>query len=458
MINFFLKIIRKFLIILTNNKLRNTNNLIISIIYFIEKIIISLRFLFPNILFNNIYFDILNFRSEYYFIQGNYNFSKQIFNDIVTKDIIYAINHADELSLDYRYLTSFGELAAQIDIFVKFNILNKKSIYNKKKYNDKFICYYKYKDCSNLSLIKLWSKYIDFRNLKSLPKNKKIFFINSRWLPTVVTKKKIIFEPYSSVYPIVQKEWEKKNKRGLIKITEQIRQRTQKYFLYNYKVNIEKEKIVTTHINNFYRKNFDFHKIRIVKNVSTYLKTFNYLSSIGYRNIILSPKKSKTLSKKFINITESAPSYISIFLLAKCNFFIGSASGPHMVPYIFNKNSIWTNIIPFESTPPLKKDIYILKKCFLGEKLLLNELFRSLLIQHSTNYYNLKGINVIDNCENEIFNAVLEFLNKKKQNTFLQMEFNKIRKNQLPYKLDINSNISSYFIKKNFEKFIKNQL
>ena len=114
-------------------------------------------------------------------------------------------------------------------------------------------------------------------------------------------------------------------------------------------------------------------------------------------------------------------------------------------------------MIPFESTPPLKKDIYILKKCYFNDVILFNELFKSLYLRHSSYYYKEKKIKVEDNTEEEIYRAVLEFLSPKSQNSILQSKFKKARKKLTHHKYEVNSNLSNYFIEKNFESFIRKQ-
>jgi putative glycosyltransferase (TIGR04372 family) len=107
--------------------------------------------------------------------------------------------------------------------------------------------------------------------------------------------------------------------------------------------------------------------------IKNYLDAANYITSCGGFAV----RMGSTVAQKLPDlnnprIIDYASQYRTdfgdIYLLAKCKFFLGSTSGPMVVPTLFNVPNAGANYIPF-LTPFRTGDMFILKKIwFIEEK------------------------------------------------------------------------------------------
>ncbi len=198
--------------------------------------------------------------------------------------------------------------------------------------------------------------------------------------------------------------------------------------------------------------------------LNNYLKTIKYLIDRNYFVIRLTDNFSKKLNIKKnyleLNIDIEANRKLQYFLIYKTLGFIGGQSGPSSIPLILSKPILETNMNNAYPHSPNKKSLFLLKKVKIGES------FKSLNYLIKLKYYNglciaqsqlnKKKIKVIENTEQEIFQATKEFIktinSKKQKMTINQKKF----KMDLPLDLEMkyfDSNLSNAYIKMNKNLF-----
>ena len=146
--------------------------------------------------------------------------------------------------------------------------------------------------------------------------------------------------------------------------------------------------------------------------------------------------------EKFFDLPSlSAPSeieFLQFYLVEKCKFFIGSESGPQLLPWLRYKPTLFTNISEFfYLTSPNINCRYTFKKIFdkknkknLNIKDYLNLPFK----YHDVNRHD-DSFSFIENTSKELLDSVIEFesnlLKDKWELTNSQIEFNEYLKNRL---------------------------
>ncbi len=222
-----------------------------------------------------------------------------------------------------------------------------------------------------------------------------------------------------------------------------------------------------SYLNNEFKKDWSYHNYRDFT-ISSMEKTSNYFLSKDYHVIRIGKYAQDRMNinnSKFIDypFNKNKSDLAELYLMANSKIFIGSSSGPSMVPFVFRKPILLTNYTEPILLNKLKHNNYlVILKLFFDTKinriLKISEIFeRKLDNLYKTNMFVDSNINLIENSSDEILNASIELEKSifvdKKQNLFnddLQRKFwNVIDQytDKNPYDLH-NLFISPYFLKK----------
>jgi putative glycosyltransferase (TIGR04372 family) len=199
-------------------------------------------------------------------------------------------------------------------------------------------------------------------------------------------------------------------------------------------------------------------------NLKNYTPSIDMMLNKNYNVIRIVHSKSEKLNftKNYaeMNIEEKDNEYLQYYLLSKCRGFICGHSGPGPLGALLNTPILELNLFPLEISYALKKnDIFVPKKLLFNNERFLpyNEIFGSdVRFVNSTTQMNIRKLNAVENSEDEVFEAVSEFIdiqnNKSQSFTINQLNFKK----SIPSVSSLNyidGRISDYFIKKNYHLF-----
>ena len=152
--------------------------------------------------------------------------------------------------------------------------------------------------------------------------------------------------------------------------------------------------------------------------INNYISAIEVLASKDYYSFRMGAKVSErihTSNGKIIDYANNGDrtDFLDIYLSANCKFFISSPTGIDIVPKIFRRPVLHVNYLPIEWVHTWdSRDLFIPKKLWLkDEKRLLTfyEIFESGIGKFLTsNQYRNFGIEIIENTDVEITDAVLE--------------------------------------------------
>ena len=273
---------------------------------------------------------------------------------------------------------------------------------------------------SNKYLFSLYQKSLN--NIFKLPKVDKIVYLHpnlNAW-----RKKNKDFGLAHNLSFFIQAKWNKKNKKPIIQISNE---EIKKADLLMSNLIPKNHWLVTLHVREAgYR--FNDHLWLDTgrnSNISTYLKTINYLSTKnGFVVRLGERKKNKINFSNFFDYGSSKykSDFFDIYFIYKSKFNIGTCSGPSYLPMIFGKDkNILTNInIPFfiysHGCIGVPKIFKLIKNNKFIKYPDFEKINPPLLFSGNNNLNNL-GLRLIDNNENDILEATKElvenFDNKK---------------------------------------------
>ena len=199
-------------------------------------------------------------------------------------------------------------------------------------------------------------------------------------------------------------------------------------------------------------------------NLKNYTASIDMILNKNYNLIRIVHSKSEKLNftKNYteMNIEEKDNEYLQYYLLSKCRGFICGHSGPGPLGALLNTPILELNLFPLEMSYALKKnDIFVPKKLLFNNERFLhyNEIFGSdIRFVNSVPQMSMRKLNAVENSEDEVFEAVSEFIdiqNNKSQ---------PFTKNQLNFKKNIPSissfnyvegRIADYYLKNNYDLF-----
>jgi len=180
------------------------------------------------------------------------------------------------------------------------------------------------------------------------------------------------------------------------------------------------KRLVTFHVrDNMYHpeQDLDFRD----SSVNELIPALDYLGHNGFNSYRMGSLQkginTEIFPKGVINYTEEfRTEFMDVYLIDKSDFFIGSTSGLWAIPYLFNTPQVNLNHIPFHDATFGKNDIWLPKKLWLIKEKRLMTFSEILSVPRikmlSGNFYYDNNIEVIDNTSNEIFDAVVEMLDK----------------------------------------------
>ena len=103
-------------------------------------------------------------------------------------------------------------------------------------------------------------------------------------------------------------------------------------------------------------------------NRAAYEKAFSHLLKFGVTAIVFGEDKifafneNNKLKKKIdLNFTDLELRKLEVALVSKCEFFIGTSSGPAYLPILFNKKTLFTNWFPAYNAAPGQRSIILPK-------------------------------------------------------------------------------------------------
>lgn len=225
----------------------------------------------------------------------------------------------------------------------------------------------------------------------------------------------------------------------------------------------------------FPNKDFSYHDHRN-SNIFNYEKACKYLISKGifiFKMGLFSDKKLKLNKKYYFDYANSnaRSDFFDIFLSAYCYFWISTGTGLDASNYVFNKPILYTNRSPIGYLMAKNNSLSLIKHHYdtkLMRNLTLREINNNVLINAATSSDFLeKGINLVENSEEEIFLSTQELYESLtgnfrfiKEREELNLKARKLIKYDSKFFLDINfNNIENFknhpFFSYNF--LIKNQ-
>lgn len=166
-------------------------------------------------------------------------------------------------------------------------------------------------------------------------------------------------------------------------------------------------------------------------NINSYGQACDYMRHLGYQAVRIGKDENRVCEIK--DVIDYANNFydelMDFYLLANCKFIIGGMAGIVAVASFWGRPILQVDTLSFcygqESLPRTEYDLYIPKKFYSRrEKRYLN-LYETWDISFKCDRYNERfkkeGIEIIDNTEEEIFQATVE-MNDKLNHTWKQTE------------------------------------
>ena len=175
--------------------------------------------------------------------------------------------------------------------------------------------------------------------------------------------------------------------------------------------------------------------------INNYIDTINFLIQKGYKVIRMGKNSNKKINlqhKNFIdyNFVEIQEDLLDLYLIKRCEFYIGSQSGILDVAHMFNKPILLTNMCELYSAYPRKDcDLGIFKKIsnkVSGEIINISN-FAKMQFKYHDPQIEIKDLIFDENSPEDLLESTKEFLEnleKKNSKTELQKNFNELIKKQ----------------------------
>ena len=153
--------------------------------------------------------------------------------------------------------------------------------------------------------------------------------------------------------------------------------------------------------------------------IENFILAAEELVSRGYFVIRMGAKVGKGFPTENSRIIDYATNgmrtdFMDIYLGAKCSFCVSTGAGWDAVPsWLFRKPAVFTNLVPLGYIPTFRHDFIIISKKHIdlstNQELSLSQIFnRGLGYCMSASEYEVQNVNLIENSQEEIRDAVLE--------------------------------------------------
>ena len=207
--------------------------------------------------------------------------------------------------------------------------------------------------------------------------------------------------------------------------------------------NIENKKIVCIHVrDSHYRNDLGRREHRNSK-IENYISSIKLLIDKGYTIIRLGGLKQNITNftdDNYFELNDEHNLKFTLFLIEKCDFYIGTSSGPLDTAFMLNKPTLLTNAFTILGYPRNYNGRIIYRNIELnGKKLLLNEFLNLPFFYHDLLYTDNNNLKYIENTSEEIYLGVKEFLLNYENNDFTKTE------KQKKINLILKENMENYF-------------
>ncbi|MBI5050403.1 MAG: TIGR04372 family glycosyltransferase [Nitrospirae bacterium] len=175
----------------------------------------------------------------------------------------------------------------------------------------------------------------------------------------------------------------------------------------------------------FPHKDFSYHNYRD-NNIQNYILSAIELAKRGYFVIRMGAIVNEALNINHPQIIDYATNgcrteLLDIYLSANCHFFISTPIGLEVVPLVFRRPIVYTNVLPIEhATTWNSKALIIFKKHWLKKEkrfMTFREIIESGVGRYlRTEDYEKQGIELIENSPEEILDVILEMDERLKGN------------------------------------------
>lgn len=165
--------------------------------------------------------------------------------------------------------------------------------------------------------------------------------------------------------------------------------------------------------------------------INTYGSACRYMQKSGYQVVRLGKDESKEcLIEGIIDYANCFyDELMDFYLMANCKFLLGGMAGIIAIASFWGRPILQTNALSFcygqESLPRTEYDMYVPKKFYSKRENRVLNLYETLNVSYKCDRYNRyfieEGIEVIDNTEEEILNAIIE-MDEKLNHTWIQTE------------------------------------
>jgi|TARA_B110000037_G_scaffold217713_1_gene279322 putative glycosyltransferase (TIGR04372 family) len=212
---------------------------------------------------------------------------------------------------------------------------------------------------------------------------------------------------------------------------------------FNKVYDIENKKIVCIHVRDSQFRNDKGRREHRNSKIENYLSSIKLLIDKGYTVIRLGgSKQNKTNFKdtNYLEINDYQNMKFSVFLIERCDFYIGTSSGPLDTAYMFKKPTLLTNAFTILGFPRNENNRVIYRNIELNsKKISLLDFLNLPFFYHDLLYMDNNGLKYIENTAEEIYMGVKEFLLN-----YENKDFTKTKK-QKQINLILERNMENYF-------------
>jgi putative glycosyltransferase (TIGR04372 family) len=275
----------------------------------------------------------------------------------------------------------------------------------------------------NPVMLNYWKKYIsiiqDDEAIKNITPLRKYF--EQDLSLTATLKGKSIYIEHAKC--IVQKEWEKQKRKPLFRLTEEDQEFGRKNLA---KVGLPDDPwFVSLHVRDAgyktgsYLKSETYDSYRNADIDSYKLTIEEIISRGGYVIRVGDPNMKPFIEMDgFFDYAHSdiRSNRMDIFLFSQCRCFVGVSSGPVLTPVLFGVPVVMTNFVPMSARPHAGNCLFIPKLLWLKDEQRYATFYEVLSTDlgriFTSQGYEEKNIDIVDNSTEEIRDVVTEMLDR----------------------------------------------